>query len=198
MDEPTDATLVHRVRAGEPAAYDVLVGRYRPGLVRAVALMIGDADEAESLAQEALTRAFAQLAEYKTELRFGAWLHGIALNLSRNHLRARARHAKPVSPDQLQNASAPEGRRQGVLSGILRQEMNDYTWRAIAGLPVALREAFVLHFVEGLDYADMSQICGVAAGTLRVRAHRARTLLRDSLGPVVDTWMRLGHGDDRL
>jgi len=198
MDEPTDAALVGRVRAGEPAAYDVLVGRYRPGLVRAVALMIGDADEAESLAQEALTRAFAQLAEYKTELRFGAWLHGIALNLSRNHLRARARHAKPVSPEQLQNASAPEGRRQGVLSGILRQEMNDYTWRAIASLPVALREAFVLHFVEGLDYADMSQICGVAAGTLRVRAHRARTLLRDSLGPVVDTWMRLGHSDDRL
>lgn len=193
MDEPTDATLVGRVRAGEPAAYDVLVGRYRPGLVRAVALMIGDADEAESLAQEALTRAFAQLAEYKTELRFGAWLHGIALNLSRNHLRARARHAKPVSPEQLQNASAPEGRRQGVLSGILRQEMNDYTSRAIASLPVALREAFVLHFIEGLDYADMSQICGVAAGTLRVRAHRARTLLRDSLGPVVDTWMRLGH-----
>ena len=33
---------------------------------------------------------------------------------------------------------------------------------------------------------------GVAAGTLRVRAHRARTLLRNSLGPVVDTWMREG------
>jgi RNA polymerase sigma factor (sigma-70 family) len=194
MDD-SDATLVTRVLNGTPAAYDVIVGRHRPALVRAIALMIGDADEAESLAQEALTRAYAQLADYKTELRFGAWLHGIALNLCRNHLRARSRHAKPVPPEQLQNATSPDGRRQGVLSGILRQEMNDFTWKAISNLPMALRESFVLHFVEGLDYADMSQISGVAAGTLRVRAHRARTLLRNSLGPVVDTWMRVGHDD---
>jgi RNA polymerase sigma-70 factor (ECF subfamily) len=195
MDD-SDSTLVKRVLGGDAAAYDIVVARHRPGLVRAIALMIGDADEAESLAQEALTRAFAQLSDYKLELRFGAWLHGIALNLCRNHLRARSRHAKPVAPEQLQNATALEGRRQGVLSGILRQEMNDFTWRAISQLPVALREAFVLHFVEGLDYNDMGQICGVAAGTLRVRAHRARTLLRNSLGPVVDTWMRVSRDDD--
>jgi RNA polymerase sigma-70 factor (ECF subfamily) len=195
MDD-SDSTLVTRVLGGDAAAYDIVVARHRPGLVRAIALMIGDADEAESLAQEALTRAFAQLADYKLELRFGAWLHGIALNLCRNHLRARSRHAKPVAPEQLQNATALEGRRQGVLSGILRQEMSDFTWRAISQLPVALREAFVLHFVEGLDYNDMGQICGVAAGTLRVRAHRARTLLRNSLGPVVDTWMRVSSDDN--
>jgi RNA polymerase sigma-70 factor (ECF subfamily) len=197
MDD-SDAALVTRVLAGETAAYDQIVGRHRPGLVRAIALMIGDLDEAESLAQEALTRAYAQLAEYKLDLRFGAWIHGIALNLCRNHLRARSRHAKPVSPEQLQNTAAPEGRRQGVLSGILRQEMNDYTWQAITLLPEALREAFVWHFVEGLDYAEMGKSCGVAAGTLRVRAHRARTLLRNSLGPVVDTWMRLGRGDEEM
>jgi RNA polymerase sigma-70 factor (ECF subfamily) len=195
--EETDPTLVTRVLGGEASAYDTIVARHRPGLVRVIALMIGDADEAESLAQEALTRAFAQLPEYRPELRFGAWLHGIALNLCRNHLRARSRHAKPVSPEHLQNAPAKDGRRQGVLSGILRQEQNDHTWRAISDLPMALREAFVLHFVEGMDYADMSHICGISAGTLRVRAHRARTLLRNSLGPVVDTWMRLGREDDR-
>ena len=57
-------------------------------------------------------------------------------------------------------------------------------------------EKGVLHFVEGLDYQDISDISGVAAGTLRVRAHRARTLLRSSLGPVVDTWMRLEEQRD--
>src|SRR5436853_5381839 len=100
MDD-SDAALVKRVLAGDSAAYDTVVSRHRPGLVRAIALMSADADEAESLAQEALTRAYAQLAEYKLDLRFGAWLHGIALNLCRNHLRARARHAKPVAPEQL-------------------------------------------------------------------------------------------------
>lgn len=64
-------------------------------------------------------------------------------------------------------------------------------------LPIPLREAFVLRFVDKMDYAEMSKITGAAEGTLRVRAHRARTLLRDSLGLVVDTWMREGKRKDR-
>jgi RNA polymerase sigma-70 factor (ECF subfamily) len=187
-----DAELAARALAGEAGAFDELVRRHRPRLVRTIALLIGDADEAESLAQETLTRVYAQLADFETGRPFGPWLHGIALNLCRNHLRDRARRARPTAPDRLGEAAAAEGRRQGVLSGILRREAGDHTLRAIGELPEVLREAFVLHFVEGLDYAEMSRITGVAAGTLRVRSHRARTLLRSSLGDVVDTWLREG------
>jgi RNA polymerase sigma-70 factor (ECF subfamily) len=152
--------------------------------------MIGDADEAESLAQEALTCAYAQFATFRTDLSFGPWVRGIALNLCRNHLRDRARHAKAVEPEQLAATPCREGRRQGVLSAILRREVNERTLLAIAELPEPLREAFVLHYVEDMDYADMSRITGLTSGTLRVRAHRARTLLQHALGSVVDTWLR--------
>ena len=189
-----DADLVARALAKEAGAFDELVRRHRPRLVRTIGLLIGDADEAESLAQEALTRAYMQLADFEAGRPFTPWLHGIALNLCRNHLRDRARRARPTAPERLGETAAPEGRRQGVLSGILRREAGDHTLRAIGELPEALREAFVLHFVEGLDYAEMSRITGVAAGTLRVRSHRARTLLRNSLGDVVDTWLREGGG----
>src|SRR5262249_18951916 len=150
--------------------------RHRPDLVRFAALMIGDADEAENLAQEALTRAFSQLATFQEQLPFGPWVRGIVLNLCRNFLRDRSRHAKPTAPAQLTDAPAREGRRQGVLSGILRAELNACTLEAVSELPVAMREAFVLHFMQGMDYAQISQITGVAAGTLRVRALRARSL----------------------
>jgi RNA polymerase sigma-70 factor, ECF subfamily len=186
----SDATLVRQALADEPGAFDELVRRHRPALVRCIALLIGDADEAESLAQETLTRAFAGLADFNDSLPLGPWLRGIALNLCRNHLRARKRHAKPIAPEQLGQAAAPEGRRQGVLSGILRREQDEQAHAAIRQLPALFREAFVLHFIEDLDYAQISEITGVAAGTLRVRAHRARALLRQSLGSVVDTWLR--------
>jgi RNA polymerase sigma-70 factor (ECF subfamily) len=185
-----DATLVQRALAGEAGAFDELVQRYRPWLVRLLALLLWDADEAENLAQETLTRAFAQLAAYCPEMPFGSWLRGIALNLGRTYLRDRARHARAVAPEQLGEVPSSEGRRQGVLSGILRQEMGEQTQKAIGLLPIPLREAFVLHFVEGMNYTEISQLTGVTAGTARVRAHRARTLLRASLGPVVDTWLR--------
>jgi RNA polymerase sigma-70 factor (ECF subfamily) len=191
-----DPTLVRRSLAGEANAFAELVRRHQPGLVRFALCLIGDADEAESLAQEALTRAYAQLATFQADLAFGPWLRGIALNLCRNHLRDRSRHAKPVEPEQLAATPHHEGRRQGVLSAILRREVNERTLLAIAELPEPLREAFVLHYVEELEYAAISQITGLPSGTLRVRAHRARTLLRHTLGSVVDTWFRQPDSDE--
>jgi RNA polymerase sigma-70 factor (ECF subfamily) len=189
MSDPS-SQLVERTLTGDSSAFDELVVLHRPGIVRFIELLIWDADEAESLAQETLTRSYAQLAEFRSEMRFGAWLHGIALNLCRNHLRNRARHAKLASDDQLAAAPAADGRRQGVLSGILRQEMAGQLDEAIRLLPEALREAFVLHAAEGLAFEEIGQILGISSGTARVRAHRARVLLRDRMGPVVDTWYR--------
>jgi RNA polymerase sigma-70 factor (ECF subfamily) len=188
----SSSDCVERALSGEREAYDELVALHRPGLVRFIDFLIWDDDEAESLAQETLTRAYAQLAEFRSEMRFGAWLRGIALNLCRTHLRDRARHAKLAEPQQLASIPAAGGRRRGVLSGILQQETAGHVDQAIRLLPEALREAFVLHAAEGLSYDEIGQILNVSAGTARVRAHRARTLLRGRLGPVVDTWYREG------
>jgi RNA polymerase sigma-70 factor (ECF subfamily) len=184
----SDAKLVQRTLANDSDAFDELVRRHRPSLVRFVSLIIGDADEAESLAQETLTRAYANLTDFDDTLSLGPWLRGIALNLCRNHLRERKRHAKPVAPEQLGREMLPKG--AGVLSGILRREQEDRARLAVSQLPALFREAFVLHFIEEMNYAQMSRITGVAEGTLRVRAHRARSLLRQNLGSVIDTWLR--------
>jgi RNA polymerase sigma-70 factor (ECF subfamily) len=186
----SDEVLVAGARAGEAAALDELARRHRPGLIRLATSLIGDADDAESLAQEALTRALTLLESYDAQRPFGPWLRGILLNLCRNHLRDRARRARPVDPQRFAGTAAPEGRRRGVLSAIIRRETGEQTLHAIAQLPLPLREAFVLRFVDGMDYADISQVMGLAPATVRVRAHRARALLRDSLGSVVDTWLR--------
>ena len=62
--EPTDDSLVARVKAGEAEAFAILAERHRAGLVRLASLLIGDLDEAESIAQEAITRALAGIASY--------------------------------------------------------------------------------------------------------------------------------------
>jgi DNA-directed RNA polymerase specialized sigma24 family protein len=59
---------------------------------------------------------------------------------------------------------------------------------AIDRLPILLREALVLHIVEGLPYADIAEITGASVDALHVRAHRAKALLRKQLGSVVDTF----------
>jgi RNA polymerase sigma-70 factor (ECF subfamily) len=189
-----DEELIARAQAGDSSAFAGLAERYRAGLLRFVILLIGDLDEAESVVQETYARALAGLNEFRPEGSFHAWIRGIALNLSRQWLRQRTRHARPTDPAELVPAPAAEGQRNGVLSGILRDEAAARIWLAVGQLPEAYREAVVLHYAEGLDFNQMSLITGVSSGTLRVRALRGRNLLRGELGTAVDTWLR-GQSD---
>ncbi len=187
--EPTDDELAACVKAGQSEAFATLTQRHHTSLVRLASFLIGDVDEAESIAQEAVARALAGIDSYNPQTPFLAWIRGILLNLVRQHQRRRKRHAVVTDPSRLAEASGLEGRRQSVLSAILRDEQATHLWLAVGQLPESYREAVVLHYVEGLDYAQISQITGVSEGALRVRALRGRNLLRTQLGPVVDTWL---------
>jgi RNA polymerase sigma-70 factor (ECF subfamily) len=190
---------VLRAKAGDASAFASLSERHRANLVRMATLLVGDPDEAESIAQEALARALTGISTYDSQAPFFAWIRGIVLNLTREHHRRVKRHASVTDPGALSSAPDEEGRRQGVLSTILRDELSAKLWLAIGQLPEAYREAVLLHYVEGLDYSQISQITGISAGALRVRALRGRSLLRGQLGAVVDTWLRTGPEirDDR-
>ena len=151
--EPTDDALVARVKAGEAEAFAILAERHRAGLVRLASFLIGDLDEAESIAQEAITRALAGIDGYDPQTPFLAWIRGIVLNLARQHQRRLRRHAVVTDPSRLAAAPGPEGLRQGVLSAILRDELATSLWLAVGQLPETYREAVVLHYVEGMDYS---------------------------------------------
>lgn len=187
--DASDADLARQVQRGESAAFDELTRRHRPRLVRWLTSLVWDADEAENLAQEALARALAQIATFRPELSFAAWLNGIALNLARHYLRTRSRRAEVTDPAVLQAEAAGSLKRRGVLSSLVSREQHELVHLAIAELPIPLREAFVLHEIEEFDYPEMAAMSGVAEGTLRVRVHRAKALLRDRLGSMVDTWL---------
>jgi RNA polymerase sigma-70 factor, ECF subfamily len=189
-DEDTvdDYELARRGAAGDRPAIDLLTERHRPRLVRLLTGLLWDADEAETVTQETFVRILEKIGEYRPEHEFRAWLTGIGINLARNVLRSRARRAAVTDPTLLSQQSADEGRKRGVLSGILKRELHEQLYAAIDQLPVSLREAFVLHELEGLSFGEIAQLTNVAEGTLRVRAHRAKALLREALGSAVETW----------
>jgi RNA polymerase sigma-70 factor (ECF subfamily) len=67
---------------------------------------------------------------------------------------------------------------------------------SINKLPYFYREAFVLKYIQGLDYNEITQISGVPADTVRVRAFRAREMLRQSVEKYVDTFWREKAGKE--
>ena len=165
--------------------FEALAAPHRDALSRFVSMMVGR--EAEDIVQEATAAAFKDIDRFQNRSKFSTWLYGIALNMCRKHLRDKGRHATSTSQDVL---DAQPARSHGVLSSVIRHEMAERLEMSVARLPTPMREAFLLRYVDAMDYPEISSITGASEGTARVRAFRARALLREELGSVVDTvWL---------
>lgn len=185
----SDADLVLLARAGDRAAYGELAARHGERLQRFLASMTGDDAAAEDLRQEALRLGCERLAQLADPERFGSWLLAIAANRCRNHLRDSVQRRAQGGDEPIAHA-VDQGRRS-ALSSIVARESQELLALAIDRLPILLREAFVLFHLEGLPYAEIAAITEASEGTLQVRVHRAKALLRQQLGSVVDTfWQR--------
>lgn len=184
----SDAALLAAARGGDRTAFAELAARHGERLRRFLATMTGDDATAEDLRQDALRLALERLGQLQDPARFGSWILAIAVNRCRQHLRGEVLRA---ARGEEQLAALPDQGRRSALSSVVRRETAELLLLAIDRLPILLREAFVLFHVEELPYAQIAELCLATPGTLQVRVHRARALLRQQLGDVVDTaWLR--------
>jgi RNA polymerase sigma-70 factor, ECF subfamily len=189
--ETRDETgIIRHCLKGDVEAYGKLVDRYSGRIINVALMMVGDRHEAEDIAQEAFIRAFRSLAGFKGKARFSSWLHQIALNLCRDHLkrRARAGGAVPMSEETLEGSRDGDG--ESAPDPMVGAELSETMRVEISKLPYLYREAFVLRHIQGMEYFQVAAITRVPADTVRVRAYRARELLRGRLAPAVDTYWR--------
>jgi RNA polymerase sigma-70 factor (ECF subfamily) len=187
MASETDlGSLVAAAREGDPAARERLMAEHRPGILRYLQGMLQDPATAEDLCQEACRRGLARLDDLRDPDRFRSWLLSIAINLCRAHLKAAVQDGRTGAP-----VDTLPAQRHSVLSSIVRRESAAALAVAIDRLPILLREAFVLHMVEGLPYAEIAAATGSSIGALQVRTHRAKALLRRQLGDSHGSiWLR--------
>lgn len=174
----SDAEVVRRVRAGDQAAYAVLVARYRGRLGRYAVHMVGDPEDAEEALQDAFVRAYRSLHRCRDDGRFGAWLFGILVNRCRTAGRRAARRQKLFVRDEVTIARTP------VAEATEPPDWGDSIRHALERLTAPLREAFLLKHVEDMDYEEMARVTGVRVSALKMRVLRAREQLRALLSEV--------------
>ena len=190
---PSDADLVHAVRLGDRDAFGVLVDRHRARAVGLAAAMLGDAAEAEDVCQEALYQAYFGIDRLRDPSRFGAWLCGIAINLAKMRLRRRRMTFALEDLDGGRVLRAFRLEDTTPEAAYEARELRESVRRAIGNLPEDMRAAVWLHYVEGLSYQEIGALFGIAPGTLRVLAHRARRRLRQAL---IGEWDRRAHREE--
>ena len=193
----SDDSAVRAARAGDTRAFERLVDRHKNRLFAMLVRLTGDAEAAEELAHEAFVRAYRGLARFRGEASFGTWLIQIAVNLARDRVRERRRD-RTVSLDALlerdEDSPVFTDSRPGhdALVAVTERDLIRHFESALQELPPAYREAFVMHHIEDMPYAAIAEATGDSVGSLKVRVHRARRLLKEKLFPAA---ARMATGD---
>ena len=170
MEEP-DPRVVHAAAGGDLAAFEQIVRAYQVPVWRFLRHLLGDAALAEDVTQETFLRVYGRLSTFRYRSRFSAWIFTVARHAGIDALRSRQRR------DLLERAS----RAAVTPDAALRTEVA----AAVASLPPALRETFLLVEVVGLNHREVAEATGVPVGTVKSRMFRARELLV--------AWLRAGE-----
>lgn len=144
----------------------------RPRLVGLARRLLGNADDAEEVAQEALMLAWRRRGQmWETSAR-SAWLYRTTINICRNRLRKKKPSGFNVEQLVVQDTQA---------TSVEQKELIQRIRIGMFELPLRLQVALVLHDLEGLNYEQVAAVLEIRPGTARVRVHRAREQLRKLL-----------------
>ena len=179
-----DRRLVEQALAGDKTAFGKLVERHRPVAVRLACRMLNDWAEADDVAQEACLHAFLALDRLRDLERFGPWLSGITVNLSRMRLRARRAMCALEDWDggHVAQGFAWSEVQPSAEAAYEIRELHVIVLNAIALLPPELQAVVRLHYLDGLTLTEIGVLAGAPLGTVKARLHRARERLRAELG----------------
>jgi len=174
-----DLRLLDECARGVPEAYRELLSRHRRSAVMLAFQMLGDAEDAEDVAQEAFVRVFQAIPQFRRQASFSTWLYRIVTNLC---LGRRRRRRPVLELETLAEPVSEENPSRQVTEGLLARQVLDE-------LPAALRAVLVLREQEGLSYREIATALGVPVGTVRSRLSKARIAFRDR-------WKELAEGSE--
>jgi RNA polymerase sigma-70 factor, ECF subfamily len=172
-----DAELVRRIRGGETALFELVMRRYNQRLFRLLRALLRDEAEAEDVLQDAYVRAYAHLDQLEQPQRLASWLTHIAVHEAKGRLRRRGR-VVDVKEGPLRAVPSPS---RDPEQEALGKQLQRVLISAIDELPVGYRTVFVLREVEGMSTAEVAGSLRLSEQAVKMRLHRARAALRESL-----------------
>ena len=166
MDE---STLARHAANGDAAAWEPLVLAHQEAVFRLIYLFLGDADEAEDVAQETFLRAWKHLKRFDATRPLRPWLLSIASNLASNRRRSAGRY---VSALMRAFRNEPDSSISIEEKSVQHMEARDL-WKAVQSLSIPDQQIIYLRYFLELSVAETAQALHVAEGTVKSRLSRA-------------------------
>jgi RNA polymerase sigma-70 factor (ECF subfamily) len=179
-----DAVLIDEALAGNSAAFGRLVTRYQDRLYNTLVHVVGSAEEAYDVAQDAFVQAFLKLGTFHRDSAFYTWLYRIGFNLAVSR-RRRQKPTTSIEQSRELTGCEPVSRDDSPTERLDRDERVAQVRAAIANLSEEFRGVLVLREIDGCCYETIAEILDLPIGTVRSRLHRARLELREQLKEVL-------------
>lgn len=187
LSDASERRFIERLQERDERAFLELVQLYQGRVYKLVFRMLGRRDEAEDMAQEVFVQVFKAVSTFRGDAKLSTWIYRIAVNLCKNRIkylgrrRTESRDEEEAFLEQAREDGAP-----GVTSGAVARpdllvegyQLERIVHACIAELEPDFREILVLRDVEDLSYEELSEITGLADGTVKSRLHRARAMLK--------------------
>ncbi len=178
-DARGDRELVYAARAGDTQAFDALFNRHKDGIFRLGLGITKDPSAAEEIVVDTFTRAHRALARLEPEGTLRPWLYRVAVNLSYNR-----KPRKGVVMSTLEDASEDALRSEERASPPNLAELAELRLIVLAAVDTLgpkHRVVVVLHYLNGLNLAEIAEVVGCPVGTVKSRLHYALRRLRAHL-----------------
>lgn len=176
--EESEAKLVALMvdyQAGRLAAFERLYGELAGELERFLASLQREPQVVRDLLQETFLELHRSRRTYRPPLPVRPWVFGVARNVVRRHRREAARRARFEGPARA-GVGEPGDAVLSPTAAALDLE------RALAQLPPAKREAWLLHHEQGLSFKEIARRLRIGVGNAKLRSSRAMGALRAILG----------------
>lgn len=193
VNQDPDAGLMLRVKQGDVPAFELLIDKYKQPVLNLIWRTLGDASEAEDLAQNVFIQVFRSAARYEASAKFSTWLFTIARNLCLNEIRRRSRHpSEPLESGPADSEDQPwrqyeDAKTTAPPDALLQHELVQQIEKALADLPENQRTAILLFREQEMSYEDIAKVLGATLSATKSLIHRGRETLKLKLKPYLKT-----------
>lgn len=167
----TNNDLLQQFLQGDQNAFNDLVRRHYPPIIRLFTRLVHDPLDVDDLCQETFLRVYHNAGRFRSESALSTWIYRIALNVAKSHWRRerwRRRFRGETEPDEVQGQ--PSNPYQDMIPELRKQ---------IARLPDGQRTVVVLRALEGLPFKEVAAAAGISENSAKVQYFHAVARLKE-------------------
>lgn len=190
----SDEEIINEVKWGNKEYFAEIIKRYNQRLYR-IAISFGiDDDDCDEVLQLTYISAYEKLSQFRGDARFFTWLTRILIN---ECLMLKRKNKKVIHLTEDKAVTISDSVHLNPIESLMEKERKEILENAIRSLPEKYKSVYMLKEVEGLSVLETSEVLAISEVNVKVRLHRARSMLKNVINEVADVSTLFSFGNER-